>query len=326
MTEATENAVVVSKVLVLDDNKPCLERIKKFCDDNHLVGVKTQSGRVKTILKSNVDLGCVFIAENFEGQPGAGLALGRMIHEMRPDLPIFLRRQTSSLSGLEDKDQRAFVSAFTIERMDDLAEAIKNCIFSLSYPSALIRGITEMSKNAIDSQFKGLVTEIETPYAVRDRLIFGEIYTLIPIEGSWCRGYMMLQVAEDPLLKLVHADKTHVNPESTDDFRNLNSLLGEITNLIWGSFKNRYITDAKSTYYVSQVPIVINHSHRYISFGSENPQLCFKYTLTDAANPNLRHLTIYQRFIFNLNWSPEDFAENEIAVNDLIDSGELELF
>jgi hypothetical protein len=326
MKEDKEKAEIVSKVLVLDDNKQCLERIKLFCDDNHLVGVKTVSGHVNTILKSNVDLGCVFIAENFEDKPGAGLALGRLIHEMRPDLPIFLRRKTNSLSGLEEKDQRAFVSAFTIERMDELAESIKSCIFSLSYPGALIRGITEISKLAIDSQFKGLVTEIETPHAVRDRLIFGEIYTLIPIEGSWCRGYMMLQVAEAPLLKLVHAEKTRVEPERTDDFRNLNSLLAEITNLIWGSFKNRYITESKSTHSVSQVPIVINNTHRYISFGSENPQLCFKYTLTDAANPDLRHLTIYQRFIFNLNWSPEDFVENQLAVNDLIESGEIELF
>ena len=322
----TEKAEIISKVLVLDDNKKCLDRIKQFCEKNHLVGVKAQPGTVANILKSNVDLGCVFIAENFEKGPGAGLALGRKIHEMRPDLPIFLRRESGSLSGMEDRDQRAFVSAFSIDRIDDLSSAIQDCIFSLSYPSALIRGITEMSKAAIDSQFKGLVTEIETPYAVRDRLIFGEIYTLIPIEGSWCRGYMMLQVAEDPLLKLVRNNKTHADPESTDDFRNLNSLLGEITNLIWGSFKNRYITDSTPSHYAAQVPIIINHSHRYISFGSENPQLCFKYTLTDQDDSNLRHLTIYQRLIFNLNWSPEDFAENEVAVNDLIDSGELELF
>ena len=137
---------------------------------------------------------------------------------------------------------------------------------------------------------------------------------------------MMLQVAEDPLLKLVQADKTYVNPESRDDFRNLNSLLGEITNLIWGSFKNRYITINTKSTYVAQVPIVINHSHRYISFGSENPQLCFKYMVVEAENPNLRHLTLYQRFIFNLNWSPEDYAENDMAVDDFIESGELELF
>ena len=33
---------------------------------------------------------------------------------------------------------------------------------------------------------------------------------------------------------------------------------------------------------LAQVPVVVNHLHRYISFGSENPQLSFKYTLPDG--------------------------------------------
>jgi hypothetical protein len=321
-----EKAALISKVLVLDDNKQCLERIKTFCESSSLVGVKAQPNTVQSVLKSNIDLGCVFLAEDFEDSLGAGLELGRMIHTMRPDLPIFLRRESNSLSGLVESDQKVFFGAFSIDGMNGLAHAIQDCIFSLSYPSKLIRGIAEISKAAIDSQFKGLVSEIETPYTVRDRLIFGEIYPLIPIEGSWCRGYMMLQVAEEPLMKLVRANRTPVAPQDISDFRNLNSLLGEITNLIWGSFKNRYIATDTNSAYVGQVPIVINHSHRYISFGSENPQLCFKYTLVDQEKTGVQHLTIYQRFVFNLNWSPEDYAENDASVNEFIDSGELEVF
>jgi len=75
-----------------------------------------------------------------------------------------------------------------------------------------------------------------------------------------------------------------------------------------------------------QVPIVINHLHRYISFGSQNPQLCFKYTLSDRSDPNAKPLAIYQRFVFNLSWSPEEFAENQVSVEDLVESGELEMF
>jgi hypothetical protein len=65
--------------------------------------------------------------------------------------------------------------------------------------------------------------------------------------------------------------------------------------------------------------------HRYISFGSDNPQLCFKYTLTDKEDP-AKFLQIHQRFVFNLNWSPEDFAENKVSVEDLVESGDLEMF
>ena len=73
-----------------------------------------------------------------------------------------------------------------------------------------------------------------------------------------------------------------------------------------------------------QVPLVVNHKHKYISFGTENPQLCFLYTLTDETNG--RAVKVYQRFIFNLSWSPEDFKEVTHDVDEFVDSGELELF
>jgi hypothetical protein len=73
-----------------------------------------------------------------------------------------------------------------------------------------------------------------------------------------------------------------------------------------------------------QVPLLVNHKHKYISFGSENPQLCFRYTLTDESTT--RSLTLYQRFAFNLEWSPDDFAEISQDVAGLVESGEMELF
>ncbi len=77
---------------------------------------------------------------------------------------------------------------------------------------------------------------------------------------------------------------------------------------------------------MAQVPLVINHQHRYISFGSENPQLCFKYRLVDVDKGVTKTYLLYQRFVFNLNFSPEDFTENENVMDELMNSGELELF
>jgi len=71
---------------------------------------------------------------------------------------------------------------------------------------------------------------------------------------------------------------------------------------------------------------VINHLHRYISFGSDNPQLCFRYTLTDKTQANARSLVINQKFVFNLNWNPDDFSDNTTSVEDLVNAGELDLF
>ena len=136
----------------------------------------------------------------------------------------------------------------------------------------------------------------------------------------------MLQTEEVMLMNLVKSGRTLVNPEDAHDFRNLNSLLGEITNLIWGAIKNRYLSSVRDGAYMSQVPIIANNLHRYISFGSDNPQLCFKYTLSDENNEDVKPLVLQQKFIFNLNWSPEDFTENITSVDDLVCSGELEFF
>lgn len=324
----SDPTTLVSKVLVLDGDAACYDRIKSFCDANNLVGLKVQADNIMAVLKSNVDLGGILLSENFADDATGGLLLARQIHQARPELPIFLRREKSAfLYDLAEDDRKFFVTAYTIDGIDELRAVINDCIFSLVYPNALVRGITEMSKSALESQFKGMTTEIETPYIVRDRIIFGEIFTLIPIESSWCRGYMTIQAEEASLLQLVQASRTYMEPHEGDDFRNLNGILGEITNLIWGAFKNRYVGgNVASHVHLAQVPIVINHLHRYISFGSSNPQLCFKCTLTDKDDASALPVVLYQRFVFNLNWSPEDFIENQVSVDDLVDSGELELF
>lgn len=322
-----DQAKLVSKVLVLDSSAECHDRIKAFCDDNNLVGLKVQDDNVMSVFKSNIDLGAILLSEKYAGSPNGGIGLARKVHAIRPELPIFLRREKSDrLDDLSEQDQRLFRAAYTIDRITNLRSAIDKCIFSLAYPNVLVRGITELTKIVLENQFKCMLAEIDTPYLVRDRIIFGEIFTLIPIESSWCRGYMMLQIEEEPLLHLVRTDKTHANPGGANDFRVLNDVLGEITNLVWGAFRSRYITCEDNIAHLAQVPIIVNHLHRYISFGSEDPQLCFKYTMTDQNHRDARSLVIYQRFVFNMSWSPDDFKECQSSIEDLFETGELELF
>nr|WP_295774459.1 chemotaxis protein CheX [Rhodoferax sp.] len=323
----TEQTKIVSKVLVLDSDAGCFESIKAFCDGNGLVGLKVQPDNVMAVLRSNLDLGAILLSETYGGSAQGGTVLARKIHAVRPELPIFLRREVEDgLNDLSDRDRLLYSAAYTIGTISKLQTVIDEFIFSRSYPNALVRGITEIAIPALESQFKSMQVEVEAPYLVRDRLIFGEIFTLIPLESSWCRGYMMLQTEEEALMRCVKSGRTLVNPEEAYDFRNLNGLLGEITNLIWGAIKNRYLSSVRDGVYLSQVPIIINNLHRYISFGSDNPQLCFKYTVTDANDPAFQPLVLQQRFVFNLNWSPEEFSENLTSVDELVSSGELEFF
>lgn len=323
----TEETRIVSKVLVLDTNELCLDAIKVFCDSNGLVGLKVQPGNVMSVLRSNLDLGAILLSETYADNGDRGIQLARKIRALRSELPIFLRREAiDGLDGIAEQDRPLISTAYTIASITKLQAVTDEFIFSRSYPNALIRGITEISIPALESQFKSLKVDVEAPYLVRDRLIFGEIFSLIPLESSWCRGYMMLQTEEESLMHLVKNGRTFVNPADAFDFRHLNGLLGEITNLIWGAIKNRYLSSVREDTYLSQVPIIVNNLHRYISFGSENPQLCFKYTLSDRDDATVRPLVIYQKFIFNLSWSPEDFSENVPSADELVSSGELEFF
>jgi hypothetical protein len=106
----------------------------------------------------------------------------------------------------------------------------------------------------------------------------------------------------------------------------VNDYLSEINNMIWGGFKNRYIGDraAASAGNQVQVPLIVNHKHQYISFGTSNPQLCFRFNLQDTTRGSAA--TLYARFIFNLNWSPEDFKEITPDTGGLVESGALEMF
>lgn len=190
------------------------------------------------------------------------------------------------------------------------------------YPEALVSGIIDITQGV----FRGLFGEIdivcEPPTVLRDRIIFGEVFSLIPLESAWCRGYMMMQAEQVPFMTLL---ENTGSCEGQAGFRELNGMLGEMTNLIWGAFKNRYMGDpSKIDRSQVQVPLLINHKRKYISFGTDNPQLAFVYKLTDTASG--QSITLHQHFVFSLNWSPEDFREAAQAVVAPVETGALELF
>jgi len=313
----------VSKLLVLDDSPVHALEIKAFCDANDLVALKVRRGAEMAVLRTNIDLGGILYCESYGGSPEESARIALEIHRARPELPIIVRRETqATLLGLPGAADRVFCAAYVASDMGALRKVIDEYIFCLMYPNALLRGICEITTAVLSSQFKAFTVSLDTPYIVRDRVIFGELFSLMPLESAWCRGYMMLQTEEEPFLEMLAREAV---PGTATTFRQVNDLLAEVTNLIWGAFKNRYIGDGKSSSgHQVQVPLLVNHKHKYISFGTENPQLCFRYTLTDERTG--RSLTLYERFAFNLEWSPDEFAEISQDVAGLVESGEMELF
>lgn len=312
-----------SKVLVLDEDPAHADTIKQFCEAHKLAPLKVSKSRLMSVLSRNIDLGAILYAEDYGDTPAENASIALEIHRLRSELPIILRRERSAtLDDLPAALREVFCAAYVPANIAMLGPVIDHYIFSLAYPNALVRGISEITESILGEQFRALEASWTTPaYIVRDRLIFGEVFSLIPLESNWCRGYMMLQAEEGTFLDLLGR---HQPGDEAANFRAVNSLLGEITNLIWGAFKSRYIGDFGATASQVQVPLIVNRKHKYISFGTENPQLCFHYKLRAAADG--RSADLYQRFIFNLNWSPEDFREIDRGVESLVESGELELF
>ena len=313
----------VSKILVLDDSAEHAPLIKGFCDQNHLVPLKVRTGSVMSVLRTNIDLGGILYSESYGDSPAQTAEIAAEIHAARPELPIIIRRNgKATLDDFPEEARRPYCAAYVASDMGALRKVIDEYIFCLMYPNALLRGIAEITESVLANQCKALQVSLDTPYIVRDRVIFGELFSLIQLESAWCRGYMMLQTEEATFVELLGRDGGIGGPVN---FRDVNDMLSEITNLIWGAFKNRYIGDsgaAKATHV--QVPLIVNHKHKYISFGSENPQLTFRFNLTDPVTGG--STTLYARFVFNLSWSPDDFREIPQAVAGLVDSGELELF
>lgn len=314
------------KVLVLEEQVDAAEALRVFCEGHDLLPVKVQPENLMTVLRSSIDLGALFLSDGYAAHGLQGRRLAQELNRIRPELPIFLHLPTMG-SDAEEVDPRVIRYAYRLDGLAALSPIVRESLFSLVYPEALVRGIVELTQTALMGQFRDISLMAEAPIIVRDRLIYGEVYSLIPLESNWCRGYMMLQMEERGLQRLQLRQLAQVEATHRDGIRAINNVFSETTNLIWGAFKNRFIayddvTPAKMT----QVPIVINHPQRYISFGSEDPQLCFRYHLWDNPLQQGEAIELHQRFIFNLSWSPELFQENQAATASMLASGELELF
>ena len=317
----SEGDKLMCKVLIYEKDRSTLKELRTFLKENDLIGLRVDSKDILEVLESNIDLGAVFLSDGEEG-----LELGEQIHLIRRELPIFIRINPNS--DAESLPTNTFAGFYYSGQMDKLKEMVGSYLFNTQYPNGLIRGIQEITIDTLQTELNDTVVSCDTPYIVKDRIIFGQVFSLMSLETNWCRGYMMLQTEEASIEKIIRLQKTHLNPDDDPvDFRLVNSVLGEISNRIWGGMKTRYVNESEleDPGYRVQVPIIINHEKRYISFSSDEGQLCLRYRISDANN-NFAPVIIFQKFVFHLNWDPEKFTENEKSIDDFVDSGELELF
>ncbi len=311
-----------SKVLTFDTDISVLPKLKKIFEKNNLTGLRSIGDLeiIDVILSKNIHLGALFV-----NNQGNYIELAEKLKLIRPELPLFLRLENKEDEKEIPSDKpHLFDGFFHISEAEKLSKLLTSHIFILKYPAEMIKQIQEFSVRSIESLVRGMEIHTPAPTLIRDKIIYGEVVSLIPVNTSWCRGYMMVQVDMENLHSVLR--QSGKNPDySKEPELSIPPMIGELTNLMWGGFKNVFIKDGfyDSTGLDIQVPIIINNKSKNISFGGNTPQLCFEYILKDQLSLS-QEARIIQKFIFNLNWNPE--AVEEFDFSSMVQEGTIELF
>lgn len=329
-----DNLTIVSKVLVYEFDPAALELIKLACHQHNLVGLKINANSamiginansidIQNILTSNIDLGAIFLTEACDTHDNSGLGLCLQIHRKRPELPILLRR--TSQNELPEEITDAIAGSYDTGNAEQLNTLIEQHVRNRQYPVELVQFLQKSAAETYEYLIPGIEVQFEYPYLVRDTLIYGELLSLIALETNWCRGHLMLQTTENEIFELLRSKRTAIKTERPSQY-DANALLSEATNMIWGKIKARYgALEEMTLVNIGEIPTLVNHAQKHITFGSLEPQLCLKHTLHDPQG-KFSNIVIYQRIVFNLHWSLEQFLKSEKAMAEFVDGGELELF
>ena len=317
-----EKMPLTSRVLTFETDLSVLPKLKQIFENNNIVGMRSigDVNIIDIILSKNIHLGALFLNNR-----GDFIPLARKLKLARPELPLFLRlEKPEEEEDIPAGDSHLFDGTFHISEEEKISRLLKSYLFIQDYPVEMIRQIQRFSINGIESLIQGMEIHSPAPTLIRDKVIYGEIMSLIPVNTSWCRGYMMLQTEMDDLHRILI--QTGKNPHFSEEPELvIPPLIGELTNLMWGGFKTVFIKEGfyEETGPDIQVPIIINHKQKYISFGGDIPQLCIEYILKDKLSL-ARETRIIQKFIFNLNWNPKLVEEYDFS--DMVQDGTIELF
>jgi hypothetical protein len=323
---------LISKVLIYEPEPEHQAFLKNYCDQSKLLGLRVDSlHRIFRVLEKNVDLGAILISEE-TGNEMRNVAMHHIVAELireRPELPILMRKRTTNEEVAADYVAPQCTAMYTPGDSDELDILVNEFIFNRYYPTDVIRDIQHMTRDTIAALFHDFTVKCDSPHLTRDRILYGEVSSLMRLESHWCRGYMMLETREETMLQVIRGYRISGLPllESGEEinFRTINQIMSELTNTVWGKLKAGILqtpTGKEDRKYRAEIPSVINNIHNYISFGTDSPKLCFRYVLIDN-HKKMDPFVLQQRFAFNLRWKPEDLTEADKEVKELVDCGDV---
>lgn len=311
-------------MLVFDHYPEHQRALRALFDRHNLQGIVVDSEKsLFETLAANIELGAIFLSQG-DKKGSDTFSILRNVHFQRAELPIFFRLSSSINSDRIPPDV-ADLCTFTYraENIEPLESAINRRIFSPFYPLTLIRHFQKISQDAVCGLISGVDVKLSPPYLVHDKIIYGQICSLIRLESDWCNGYMMLQAPEKQLIQSVTSGRTPLRSSSIN-FRSAHDVLGELTNLIWGQIKANILDahDRGKQGLVAELPLIINENRKYLTFGSADPTLCLEYAVHEEST-NEKLLEIHQKFLFTMTWRPRSYLENSAEVEDILTQGDL---
>ncbi len=234
----------------------------------------------------------------------------------RATLPVFFRHPKDQV---EESDYQQHHFHYQLED-NGLDQPLQDLLYKRVFPEHFVNQVTLLAEEAITHEL--VTVEIVNTQAalVTESILYGQVFSLIPIESGWYRGYLIIQTTEQDILDLIAQGKTQLEASQLD-FRNVNTLVAESTNMVWGGLKRMYASSGEEKVsFMMQIPLIINHKHKYISFGSTEPHLCLSIQVKEPETGKI--LRIVQRFVFHLDWQPEHCVEHIPSDDD----GEIEFF
>lgn len=303
------------KVLVYEPNDQKRKELIKTLNGFGIDCIELSKANYKQQLEQQIDIAAIFL-------PAAACAdelantISAEIDIERATLPVFLRYPENKV------EENGFQQHHIHYQLEDngLEQPLTELVYKREFPAHFVEQVIRLAEDAVTHELMTVDVVKTNAALVTESILYGQVFSLIPIESPWYRGYLIIQTTEQDILDLIAQGKTQLE-SSQLDFRDVNIIVGESTNMVWGGMKRIYASNGNDLVnFMMQIPLIINHKHKYISFGSTEPHLCLTLDVKDPDTGKI--IKVVERFVFHLDWQPQFCTDNGAADDD----GEIEFF
>ena len=322
---------ISTKIFMHDTSREAADLVKNITDENNLIGIKSLDMDIVEFLMnselSSGDLSAIFLTEEEDSRGLTGFHIAEKINQARSSLPVFMRlRDGRTLSDLTEEQQDLVTATYTLGDAQHLQKICRRYLFAAHYPMPMVNLIRDLGRQTLEQAFRGISVVECSPFLVKDHMVSTYFASLIPLEVSAGKGYLLAQMRESDISRLITASRTHLKKE-LDDFDHVHQLVSEIVNMLWGKIRHAMHdpNDQDLDRNPAQVPIIINYLRNYVSFGNVNPQLCFRYLLYTDAEIH-EPVVVDFKAIFNVRWEPSKTESEDDFITQGLEGGDLELF